>query len=790
VLRTVVLLALLGLGAWFARSSYSTMQDDLRAVEVCDMASAGDRDGLEALSLPPMSSRAPFDAAFACRCLFLLVSGDTPACVQDMERAMAQDPRWVPDVELLTQALIHWRLSGSSARALAAARRGLEEHPGEPRFVVESLLADDGDDVRQRAEETARLWSGRDDVPVAHLLGLAVLVFGEKLGEHGRGAELLWQRVPSLPHDEEGRAIAFSLGQLEAQAGRQGGVDRACKELPRLGGTEVDRELCVTAHVAWNDLADAPTRLGLMAAVMAKTPSPEWEGVRGSLLGRYAQLHLLLSGAETAKEKVEEFKEHLPEAYELAVAMIEESVRAQPATAGKASVGRGQLRFEFEAPVAGVLQVSDSFQAFDARYTELPIEGPVVVVAREVLGSPTHWVVRDAEGLRASGTVWVSAGETVPVRVKPQPPRKTPPVVVDVPPADGRRHALVLLLDSVDWRIARYAMTRGDMPALASLVQRGASAVIRSTPPSTSAALAKLQNPGPRPRTLAAFLVEISQQLAVASGSEEAAPSALNAFVTDRGGLPEALAARDLSTALLLRGHGAIKARTTGSVITPDGAGEPIPWARFASLDDEVRGRWEAEKKPLLERVPEERRERLGRQLDQWFTELTAMFDSTELAWARDDVDLVLAHVDPTDFVAHVTYGDYARAGQDDGHNAMLAVYRAVDARIARLLPRVDADDLLVVVSDHGTQSSFVHAEEAFFAAVGPGIEAHRMEGEPRFRTVPSLLAHYFGGPEPTWPSGGVDCLLHDCDAPVGDAGVPAPELTPGAAPEPTPPAP
>ena len=67
----------------------------------------------------------------------------------------------------------------------------------------------------------------------------------------------------------------------------------------------------------------------------------------------------------------------------------------------------------------------------------------------------------------------------------------------------------------------------------------------------------------------------------------------------------------------------------------------------------------------------------------------------------------------------------------------------------------LDADDILIVMSDHGIRTAMEHQSDAIFIAVGPGIPAGRAPSTPDLRGVPRVIADLLEI-ETHWPDTGV----------------------------------
>jgi len=82
-------------------------------------------------------------------------------------------------------------------------------------------------------------------------------------------------------------------------------------------------------------------------------------------------------------------------------------------------------------------------------------------------------------------------------------------------------------------------------------------------------------------------------------------------------------------------------------------------------------------------------------------------------------------------------------------------VYRYIDARIGALHAHLDADDVLIVMSDHGIRTAMEHDRPALFVATGAGVPTGRAPGQPSLRGVSRVLADLLGIAT-TWPDTGV----------------------------------
>ena len=95
------------------------------------------------------------------------------------------------------------------------------------------------------------------------------------------------------------------------------------------------------------------------------------------------------------------------------------------------------------------------------------------------------------------------------------------------------------------------------------------------------------------------------------------------------------------------------------------------------------------------------------------------------------------------------------RDAQDDGDGLLFSVYRYLDARLGALHGRLDADDVLIVMSDHGIRTAMEHSRFAFFVADGDDVPAGRAPGTPALRGVSRAIADLLEV-DTAWPDTGL----------------------------------
>jgi len=135
--------------------------------------------------------------------------------------------------------------------------------------------------------------------------------------------------------------------------------------------------------------------------------------------------------------------------------------------------------------------------------------------------------------------------------------------------------------------------------------------------------------------------------------------------------------------------------------------------------------------------------------------EMAADFDALETVAREGHGDLVILRVASLDLMTHGLLPDAVASGQDDGEALLLGVYRYVDRRLGEVRSALDADDILVVMSDHGIRTAMEHDPAAVFVAVGGDVPVGRAAGTPELRGVGRVFAELLGV-ETSWPDTGV----------------------------------
>jgi hypothetical protein len=549
-----------------------------------------------------------------------------------------------------------------------------------------------------------------------------------------------------------------------ALAGDLAGLRKSYAEWERAGGEPVELRARYALTLSIAGLGDpAATPLELLREAARDAEGLGDPGLHEALLVR---LVLTLANAGRREEALAVYdraRERHPLAG-LAREELERAARGDALASAPPAARRGSLRFALPgAPAGSALLLSPGAPAAaDADFEILPLSAPGVAVAERELGpAPERWVLRGpGGGVLASGAVSPRPGERVEVRVEPAPaeaPRAAAPSLVRRA-GDGRRRVLLVLLDCADWRLIQYLRARGELPFLDALLETGFRAVLESEPPLTAAALESLVHPSPpRAPTLLGLLHRAGTELAGLASVGENPLAALAWLLPERRDLFAELGAGPRAAANLLFAHGGMAAGRHALVTGPGGA------RRALSLGTSARDLTPAERArfPGLAELREERDALHLRAI-------AAELDAAEAIAAGGEIDLLALRVEALDILTHAHFAEVARDAQDDGRGILFEVYRYLDARLAGVQERLDADDVLIAMSDHGIRTAMEHAPEALFVASGGGVPRGRAPGRPALVGVARALADLLGV-ETDWPDTGVlgvPCAA--CAAPRG----------------------
>jgi hypothetical protein len=736
--RVYVLAAVVALLGGVGVVAVDRTRDELAAIEACDAVQRGDAHAALTLTEGRVGTDAAGRTAAECRCLAQLASGDAQAC-DSMMSSLLRDPRsagWAPGPALSTHLIQEWRDAGRAADAADLAKRAGALHPTDPglfhlELATRSTLEDEqtllhelAARVPDQGESAARM---RASLAQRHL----------RRGDAGRALRALGPEMPVGA--DSARGLWFdTLGIAHAMTGDIARTRAAYDAWIDAGGrrVEVRARYALALSIAGLEDPEIPVLERLQRSV---DDGAALDPVLHETLAIRLILTLVSAGRlDEALSAHDHHSEDVP-LEGLQRAEIERAVLHRQLEGTPPAQRRGRLRFTFPADGPTLrdgarLLVSPSVDAPpDAPWSVHPIVANAALEIERSAGvAPQRWVVRDTGGATlASGTVSPRPGETLDVRVTPGPPHARPSHVPGRAPADGRRRVALLLLDCADWRIAQYLRTRGDLPVLDALLREGHRAVLASDPPLTAAALESLVWPDRRSdASFVGVVHRMGVELAGLSSIGDNPFGALSWVLPESDDLFAVIGARDRSAANLLLAHGGIRAGRHGEVTGPRGVRRLAPiGAAERDLDADERRRFPALGPALPERDAVHVRT------------IAAEFDATLDLLQDDSIDLVAVRIEPLDILTHAHFGETVLDGQDDGAALLYEVYRYVDHRVGAISNALDADDVLLVLSDHGIRTAMQHDRHALFVAHGGGVPAGRAEGLPDLRGVSRVVA-------------------------------------------------
>ena len=737
LLLLVVAAALLGLRAWQSTARMTAAQGVCDAVSEQRFADAVS-DSAELLGPDPVGL-----LAAECRCAALAATERLEQCLDELA-PLALDPAaggWLPE-PALTRLLVGRLRDREPRQAAALARRGLERDPDDGLLLHLELGSRAAyEDVGSIAADLDRRIAAQPDN--RHLRVLA----GSWLDRQGRHADALaaWPATP--PPDVEGSqawlrerlriAAGVPVPVAEVQSTRDAWV--------AAGGNPAFARAAYAYALSVSSLEDpAVSRADLLGASASEAEAIGDEVLAELVWERWVGQLVVDGRLDDAVEALRLGKQR----YELPH-LSESELRRQRARLRSGGDGTVEIRFT----VAGHgprdrlwIAPPDGSAALDDPWTELPIDAAgVAVLRRPEQGVPTRWVLRGPDGSRASGSAWGIPGDVELVAVSAGAPAPDAPAFVSSrAAADGPRPVFVVVLDCFDWRIAQHQRMRGELPAFGSLLARGHRAVLDSQPPFTAAAMTALVHPVGRDRgSTLEVLHELGVELSDRLAANRNPVGALAYLLPEAADLFGRIGGTDKVATNLLFSHGFIDAGRQGEVIGPHGQRQPPAYAAaFRPLTAEDRAR----QPELAEMTPQDRAH---------FQEAAALMDAAEAQAASGETDLLMLRVASVDLATHSHYAATASGMQDDAGGLLYGLYRYLDLRVGELDAALDADDVLIVMSDHGIRTSMEHDPAAVFVAAGGGIPAGRAPGTPALRGVARYVADLLEVPT-EWPDTGV----------------------------------
>ncbi|MEE2679471.1 MAG: alkaline phosphatase family protein [Myxococcota bacterium] len=684
-------------------------------------------------------------AALTCRCRALLATGRADACTALLEAAIAGETEsdWMPTAELSAHLIQARRQAGRADEAAALARRAGRAHPDDAELFALEIVTRSAieDEAAVLSELAARL---PDRGPAAVRMRRSLANRHLQRAESERALAVLGATPPADAGDATGlwyeaRAMAF------ATAGDLAGMERTFAEW-RLQGLDEDELQARHALALSLGKLEAPGASTLVRLEQALANGPFDAALDEAITIRLI-LSLVADGRlQDALATYDHGREHFALEGLTREELLRSAEHAEISSAG-GDTRPARVRFVLDPAFEGAtLSLSpDRLARVDAPYEQQRMRGSVQV-ERVPDVAPVRWVVHDAGGhTRASGTLSPGPGETRTVQIAPRAAKPVVERTLSRRAADGRRRLVLALLDCADWRLVQYLRTRGELPVLSQLLAHGHSAVLVSDPPLTAAALEALVWPqrASRPGVLG-LVHRYGTELAGLADIGDNPFAALEWVLPETRDLFQVIGAGPLTAANLLFSHGGVQAGRHGEITGPEGARRRM---NLGSVGRDLTRRERADF-PALATIDRERDAIHLRRI-------AAEFDATDRLVDDGHVDFVALRVESLDILTHAHFASTVRDAQDDGNGLLFSVYRYIDARLGSLHDRLDEDDVLIVMSDHGIRTAMEHSRFAFFVAAGNDVPAGKAPGMPALRGVSRAAADILGIPT-RWPDTGV----------------------------------
>ncbi|GDX79212.1 hypothetical protein LBMAG42_10230 [Deltaproteobacteria bacterium] len=750
----VLAVGLLALAVVLARRGLDQTSEALVGTRTCDAVRAEDwgRALVASESLVGASEHpAGLGDAAVCRCVALEATGDIEGCNQLLDEWLL-DPTtggWLPDAPHTTRWAESRAREGRMADAASVLERLRLQHPEDAELTGRAfrlqLLADGRPETSTALEATARTLTG-------HAGSIARLIVAEARGERGDHAEQYALMAEFEPEPDDPIAVRYRLRRLvaAADAGNVEAVVALRDAWMALPGQRSNATLAYAVGLSMASLRDpgGQSWIDLLTPELA-APTDDDTIVRVAWERRIS--HLTTEGrAAEALAALEQARIRFPtlafDADELQrVGGLGEWGR------GAGESGAATLRFTANVPVAGAaLYVSPGYgRPSSAAWGRFELVEGQAAVHRTLDATPVRWVYRSETSTFASGATWPTAATVdVPITVRGDGAARA--IASDLgpgTPADGHRRVWVLFLDCGDWRLTSYLRQRGELPNLDGILRTGWRATTRQDPAFTAAAVEGLLHPElRRSRSTLARINQLGLELAGLESIGQNPFAPLERLLPLQPDLFQRLGRGEHRAANLIFAHGAIDGGRNGSVTGPQGAESSLALgAMKRPLTDA-----EAARFPLLVATGEP-----AAAMRSMIGVIAAQFD-TLLAFEEDPpFDLLLFRIEALDPLTHQYFTDTTHTGQDDGAAGLFETYRYIDSRLGEVARRLDGDDMLIVMSDHGIQTSMVHDPIAMFVAWGNGVPAGRVIGTPALRGLSRGLADLLG--ETTgWPDYGL----------------------------------
>jgi hypothetical protein len=748
-LRTVGLLIVLAIAISVGVISTRRSGELGAALEACGAVETGDWSTVLSLTEDLMQHTAARRSASECRCVALIATGNIAECETLMEELLTDPsaPNWVPSPMLSVHMIQTRRLRGEAKQAAALARRSAMKYPEDgDLFYLELTTRIAVENEEQVLEEL----SARIDPASRHATRMRVSLATRYLirGQPDQARAVLGTDPRQGSRDEIERWYD-TMGMALATARDLPGVRRTYAAWHAAGGNAVELQARYALTLSISNLTD-PDRSSIELLTAAASAA---EGVVTDdlLEAVVTRLVLTLVQSDEQNEALAVYDRYRGR-FEMSGLVREELERSQvqkELASGRLAPQLSVVRFEIVEPASGTeLLLSPAHTAaVDSDYQRLAVAPDgLIETTRAVGGAPLRWVYRDAQQrVLASGTAVPKIGVPIAIPIETGAPQPSSTVELTRRPADGKRKLVVLIVDCGDWRLIQYLRARGELPTLDGLLRTGFHAVLDSDPPMTAAALEALVRPGGAAATSFVGLVhQLGVELAGLASIGENPFDVLSWVLPEQTDLFDVIGAGDHIAANLLFSHGGIDAGRHSELTGPNGVRRRLPIETSGrDLRPDERVRW-----PDLDAATVERDA-------VHLRSIAAEFDNAEQIVAAGEVDFLALRIEGFDILTHAFFAHTTATRQDDADGFLYELYRYVDARLADTHNLLDADDVLIVMSDHGIRTSMEHSRHALFVATGAGVPIGRAPGNPALRGVSVVLADLMGI-ETDWPRTGV----------------------------------
>jgi hypothetical protein len=342
------------------------------------------------------------------------------------------------------------------------------------------------------------------------------------------------------------------------------------------------------------------------------------------------------------------------------------------------------------------------------------------------------------------------------VTLEPAQFRESGRAPVKVRPPDGKRRVLAVWPDSGTWLYLMALAKSHQVPAIEELMESGVYGVMDSGPPVTSLVTDKMTTFDSERFSWGKPLSLLLKQIKGIGFFDRLVPAGAIRFLS--GASPKS----DLWNHL--RSNGKTSANLIYSDIWCNSRDErsedTLKRLGLPSEEDVLAGlRGGIEENEFIRSVFPDPSQVLDQRRDfvRWIWEDMAIKTTiAREAWRKGDFDFLMVRFAAVDLVHH--YDSLVLGSNRDALSLLNSVYRALDREVRALRGELDADDVFILLSDHGSKDRLLHHRDAIFVASGGGIPPKGYIGREDIRVLPFLISGLLGVPPPagikplSWP--------------------------------------